>query len=369
MDPAGICTASEEKAVCRSLLNRLEGELAGFFTPAAPFTFMEVCGTHTVAIFRSGLATLLPPAIRHISGPGCPVCVTHDQEVSTLINLSLRPEVLLATFGDMLRIPDPRGRSLKWARSQGARIELIYSPLQALDLARAHPENLVVFPAAGFETTAPAVAAVILKAREEKIPNFAIFSLHKRVAPALESLCSEENAIHGFLLPGHVCAITGCAPFSFLPSRFGKAAVVGGFEAADILRALVALVSRHRRNSPGVGNEYGRVVKEEGNPRAMQIMWQVFEPGDALWRGLGSVQRSGLQLREEYREFDALTRLDMTPETEEQNRRCRCGAVLKGKLRPRDCPLFKKECTPAHPAGPCMVSTEGSCAAEYAYLV
>ena len=371
--PSTLSRSLNDHAVCAPLLQQLDREVRRRFYRDHPFVFMEVCGTHTVSIFRSGLAALLPDAIRHLSGPGCPVCVTHDRDIACLIDLALTPGIRIATFGDMLRIPDPAGRTLKWAKARGARIDIIYSPLDAPALARKWPKELVVFPAVGFETTAPGIAAAILAARNENLPNFAVVPLNKRVAPALDALCGEHNNIHGFLLPGHVCAITGCAPFAFLPEHHDKCAAVGGFEAADILCALLSLIRQHAAKKPCVANTYARVVAWEGNPKAVRIMEAVFECADALWRGLGNIPASGFVLRPEYEGLDALKRPGLTPGpapvSGEEHTPCRCGEVLKGRIRPRECPLFGRACTPAHPVGPCMVSGEGSCAAEYAYLL
>lgn len=352
-----------DPAVCAGLLKRLETVLAG-----RSLRFMEVCGTHTVAIFQSGLRSLLPPYVLHISGPGCPVCVTHEAEVALFLELARDKDIILATFGDLMRVPGPGGQSLKHAAANGAQVKIVYSPLDAVALARENPKNLVVFPGIGFETTAPTVAGAILAARQANVGNFAVLSLHKLVPPVLKALLAEDGAImDGLLLPGHVAMVTGLQPFEFLPAAFGKPAVVGGFEPADILAALCQLAAQLAEGRAEVGNAYGRAVAANGNTRALSLMERVFEPKDALWRGMGSIPRSGLGIRAEFGGFDAMARLGLVMPEAAPIGGCRCGDVLKGVLRPPECPLFGKKCTPATPVGPCMVSTEGSCAAWHKY--
>ena len=344
------------------LLRRLEQALT------RPFTFMEVCGTHTVALFRTGLASLLPAGLTHLSGPGCPVCVTHDSEIAAAVSLAGRADVVLATFGDLMRVPDPEGRSLKTAKASGAHIAVVYSPLEALDIARENADKNVVFLGVGFETTAPTVAATILAAREQNISNFMVLSCHKLVPPALRLLLSGPDCgVDGFLLPGHVSTILGLEPYNFIAAEYKRPAVIGGFEATDLLQALISLVEQADSPAPRVLNTYGRGVSPEGNPKAREIMDKVFAPAPARWRGLGVIPDSGLAIRPAFAAFDALRRLEITlPETRTIPG-CRCGDVLSGRMRPPDCPLFGKACTPAQPIGPCMVSTEGSCAAYYNY--
>lgn len=355
--------ASHDPGLCAALAARLESILAG-----GSMRFMEVCGTHTVAIFQSGLRSLLPASVKHVSGPGCPVCVTHEAEVALFLQLAARPRTIIATFGDLLRVPGPDGQSLKHASAAGARIEIVYSPLDAVALAEASPDCEVIFPGIGFETTAPVVAGAILAARARKVANFSVLSLHKLVPPVLAALLAEDDALmDAFLLPGHVAMVIGLPPFAFLARDFGKPAVVGGFEPADILLALCGMAEQLAAGSPAVANAYQRVVSPDGNPRAVQLMERVFCPRDALWRGMGLIPKSGLGLREEFSRFDAMRKLSLTlPETAPLPG-CRCGDILKGVLQPPDCPLFGKRCTPATPVGPCMVSTEGSCAAWHKY--
>ncbi|MDR2573853.1 MAG: hydrogenase formation protein HypD [Desulfovibrio sp.] len=358
--------AFQDPKLCRTLLARLNHVLDG-----RALRFMEVCGTHTVAIFQSGLATLLPPFITHLSGPGCPVCVTHDTEIALILDLAGREDVILATFGDMLRVPGPDGKSLKHARAEGARIEIVYSPLDAVNLADKNPDAVVVFPGIGFETTAPTVAAALLTARQKKLNNFSVLSLHKLVPPALRALLADtpnsEAHIDAFLLPGHVSTVIGLAPYGFLAEQHHVPAVVGGFEAGDILLALCLMGEQLRDNKPTVRNAYPRAVNDSGNPRARALMEQVFMPVDALWRGMGNIPESGLALRPEYADMDAAKRFQTTLVEYPPPKGCRCGDVLKGRISPPACPLFDKKCTPASPVGPCMVSTEGSCAAWHKY--
>lgn len=378
---------------CAPLLKRLKKALAAL--PASyggQLRFMEVCGTHTVSIFRSGLHSLLPKELIHLSGPGCPVCVTHGSEIADLLALAARPEVTLATFGDLVRVPGPQNpnansrpapASLKDAA--GGKLAVVYSPLNALQLAAAQPKRQVVLAGIGFETTAPATAAAVLQARAQKLKNFSLLSLHKLVPPALRFLLSDPaTRLDALLLPGHVATVLGLAPFAFIKAEFNKNSVVGGFEPADILHSLILMAEAAQQLTPAtpaappaqpVQNQYQRAVAPTGNPRARAVMEQAFTPVDALWRGLGLIPQSGLALRPEFAAFDARQRFSLPPsnpaqaEELEKQSGCRCGEVLKGTLNPPDCPLFGKACTPAQPVGPCMVSSEGSCAAYYKYGV
>lgn len=358
---AALRAAGSDPALCRALLSRLSETLAG-----RRMRFMEVCGTHTVAIFQSGLRSLLPAAITHISGPGCPVCVTHETEVAQFLDLARRDDVIIAAFGDLLRVPGPDGFSLKHASANGAHIAIVYSPLQALDLARANPAKKIVFPGIGFETTAPAVAACLLAARKQRLRNFFVLCLHKRIAPALKALLASGGlAVDAFLLPGHVATITGLAPFEFISSDFNLPAVVSGFEPADILLALCGLAEGLDR--PQVANAYRRAAADEGNSYARALLERVFAPASALWRGLGEIPEGGYAIKPKFADHDAARALDLSQPEEIRPSGCLCGQILKGQIAPPDCPLFGKKCSPAHPVGPCMVSSEGSCAAWYRY--
>ncbi len=354
-----------DPALCKSVLERLRVTLDG-----QPLRFMEVCGTHTVAIFRSGLRSILPKEIVHLSGPGCPVCVTHEAEINAFLDLAGTPGVIIATFGDLMRVPGSRGRTLKAAQAEGARVSVVYSPPDAIKLAADNPDATVVFLGVGFETTAPGVAASILMARAQGVANYRVLSFHKLVPPALEALLSDPGTdIDGFIMPGHVSAIIGAEPYRPVAERFGKAAAVAGFEPLDILQALLFLAECKRDGRAEIANLYRRVVRDEGNAKARAVMAQVFRPADALWRGIGLIPGSGLEVADEFAAFDAKRQYGIVIKDCPPLPGCKCGEVLKGKLAPNLCPLFGRACTPANPVGPCMVSTEGSCAAYYKYQV
>jgi hydrogenase expression/formation protein HypD len=326
---------------------------------------MEVCGTHTMAISKFGLRPLLAPRIELVSGPGCPVCVTSDADIDRAIAIARSGDVILATFGDMMKVPGSEG-SLADAAAQGARVEVVYSPLEALEIAHREGDRRVVFLGVGFETTAPAVAATILRADAEEVENFYLLSFHKLVPPALRALASVPDfEIDGFILPGHVSTIIGADAYSFLPSEFGIPCVITGFEPADILQAIYLLL-RMQREGPSVGVEYSRAVRPEGNLKALSVMDRVFERTGAQWRGLFEVPDSGLALRSEYTRRDAGAWEVELPKPV-GDRGCRCGEVLCGKIKPVDCTLFAKKCSPEDPVGPCMVSSEGTCASYYLY--
>ena len=353
----------KDPELCRNILEKIRNEAT------TPFRFMEVCGTHTVAIFQSGIKTLLPENISHISGPGCPVCVTHDREVAAFLALA-EQGVHLATFGDLMRVPGPDGRSLKSVQADGGKIRVVYSPFDALQLAQDNPGEKIVFLGVGFETTAPTVAATLKVAGEQGVKNFFVLSMHKLVPPALQSLAMERDIkVDGLLLPGHVSTIIGVQPYSFLASDYGMPAAVTGFEPLDILQSILILLHQKKYGRASIVNNYKRVVADQGNPRALAVMKEVFIPVDAKWRGLGNIPGSGLSLREEFSEFDAWKVFDPKTEDVQAPPGCRCGQVLKGQILPDECPLFRIKCTPASPVGPCMVSTEGSCAAFFKYSV
>ncbi len=344
----------------------LRGQLEKIRAFRSRASFMEVCGTHTMAISRAGLRPLLSDTIELVSGPGCPVCVTSDVDIARAIAIADLKNVTLATFGDMMRVPGPQG-SLSDASSRGATVKVVYSPLEALRLASEEPERKVVFLGVGFETTAPAVAASLMRAKRDGIANYYVLSLHKTVPPALRALVEMEGfSIDGFILPGHVSTVLGAQAYAFLPEEYGLPGVIAGFEAADILRAIYLLLEMRKKGEPAIANEYSRAVRKYGNPKARNIIKEVFEPGDAEWRGLGVIPASGLALRKEYRSHDAASWGVEVPETSRDSG-CRCGDVLCGKIKPMDCPLFARTCRPETPVGPCMVSTEGTCASYYLY--
>jgi len=320
---------------------------------------------------RYGLREALAPNVRMLSGPGCPVCVTSSADIDQAIDLSLRPNVTVVTFGDMIRVPGSR-TSLQGARAEGGDVRVLYSALDALQIARQEPEREIVMLGIGFETTAPTIAAAIEQARVEGLHNLAVYSMHKLTGPAMRAILDAgQVAVDAVLGPGHVAAITGWKAWAFLPEEYGVSCAVAGFEPADILQAVLACVDDASVGFPRVTNAYGRGVTAEGNLVAQHLMDRVFEVTDAAWRGLGIIPASGLSLRQGYGDFDARVRYDLPiaagPLDAESERGCRCGEVLRGIVEPPECPLFGMACTPAHPVGPCMVSAEGSCAAHYRY--
>lgn len=332
-----------------------------------PVKLMEVCGTHTVAIFRHGIRDLLPKEIKLLSGPGCPVCVTSIRDVDTVIEISKQRDSIVTTFGDMMRVPGDK-QSLFQAKAEGGDIRIVYSPLDALMLAEKTPHRNIVFFATGFETTSPLVAGTLAEAESKGIKNFSIYSVHKTVPPALKALLSApEVQIDGFILPGHVSTIIGLKPYAFLAEDFHKPSVVTGFDAMDILNGVLMLLKQIAENRASVENEYAKVVKEEGNPRAVAILYEFFEPDDAYWRGIGTLPGSGLKLKEKYSHRDIMKQYTIVVPDGQEPTACSCGDVLKGIKIPTDCALFGKTCTPDKPVGACMVSTEGSCAAYFKY--
>lgn len=350
--------------LCRKILEKMRGELTD------DLRFMEVCGTHTVAIFQSGLRSLLPEQIVHLSGPGCPVCVTHESEVNAFLDMAEKENVILATFGDLMRVPGEKGRNLKKAQADGARVKVVYSPFDTLKLAQENPDDLVVFIGVGFETTAPTIAGTMKMARQQGVDNLRVLCFHKTIPTALEALLTDSmTSIDGFILPGHVSAIIGVEPYNFIAEKYGKSAIVTGFEPLDILQSLNQMVEWRNKGEAHVVNNYTRIVGEAGNSKAMDVMYEVFEPSDALWRGIGEIPGSGLEIRQEWEQFDAKKEFGIVIEEGPALAGCKCGDILKGIKQPDECPLFKKACTPANPVGPCMVSTEGSCAAYYKYKV
>lgn len=342
--------------------------LKTIITETRAIALMEVCGTHTMAIAKSGIRELLPPNIKLLSGPGCPVCVTSQGDIDAIIEMVRQQDIILVTFGDMMRVPGTRS-SLQAERSQGADVRIAYSPLEALRIARENPAQEVVFLGIGFETTTPAIGITIEQAREEGLANFSVFSLHKLVPPALELIFSNtEVKVDGLICPGHVSAVIGIKPYETLAAQYGKPCVITGFETLDILEGIYMLIRQISNSEAKVENQYRRVVKAEGNPIALQTIGRIFEPIPARWRGLGVIPASGLALREEYASLDARRKFDI-PEMEEiPIKGCACGEVLTGKITPPQCALFGRACTPLQPVGPCMVSQEGSCAAYYRYI-
>ena len=332
-----------------------------------PPVLMEVCGTHTTVIARTGLKTLLGEYVDLRSGPGCPVCVTDQSDVNRIIALSRFPNVIITTFGDMMRVPGTSS-TLERERAGGAHVEVVYSPMDSLDLADKHPSRQVVFLGVGFETTTPAIAVTVLEAGRRGIGNYSVFTVHKLVPPAMRTLLDDPSSrIDGFLLPGHVSAIVGRKAFDFISVEYGVPSVIAGFEPADVLGAIYLLLSQIFHSRKQTLNGYTRLVTEEGNCRAGEIVKECLEPADALWRGFGMIPVSGLRLNEDYADYDAMKRFEVGGQEAGPPDRCGCGDILKGKLKPAECPLFGSRCTPFDPVGPCMVSSEGACAASYQY--
>ncbi len=332
-----------------------------------PVCLMEFCGGHTHTVLRFGFRQLLPSSVRLIAGPGCPVCVTSTRDLDRAIAVALIRGVTLVTFGDMLRVPGSKG-TLQEARARGADVRVVYSTLDALAVARAHPDREIVFLAVGFETTAPSVAAAVLGAQQEGLKNFSILSLHKLTPPAMKAILDAgEVRISGILGPGHVTTIIGADTWRFLVRDYGIPCAVAGFEPIDILMAVHALVDSIERKSPEVMNAYGRSARPEGNPHAQGYIARVFQADTAEWRGLGKVPVSGLCLRDAFAGFDAASRFPIAVEPAEEPAGCLCGEVLRGRIEPPECPLFSRACSPEHPIGPCMVSSEGACAAHILY--
>ena len=338
-----------------------------------PIRLMEFCGGHTHAIMRYGIRQLVPKTVEMRSGPGCPVCVTATADLDKAIALAHLPKVIITTFGDMIRVPGSYS-SLQQARAEGADIRVVYSTIDAVEIAKANPEKSVIFIGIGFETTAPTIAASILKAQQEKIENFHVLSLNKLTPPVMKALLDlGEVKLDGIICPGHVSVMIGSHPYEFIPKNYGVACVISGFEPLDILLCVDKLVEQIENGQPGVEIAYSRGVKPEGNPKALELMGKVFEIGEANWRGIGAVPQSGLKIRKEYGHFDAdkafsgLLRFAGSDKPAKEPKGCRCGDVVRGAAMPPECKLFRKVCTPDRPVGPCMVSSEGACAAYYQY--
>ncbi len=332
-----------------------------------PMTFMEVCGTHTMAIYRFGLRSLLPPEVRLISGPGCPVCVTPNDYLDRAIAICRLPGVITTTFGDMMRVPGSSS-SLMEERARGADIRIVYSPLDAVAIAAANPEKKVVFLGVGFETTAPTVAGSILAAEVRGLKNYFVLASHKTIPIPMQLLAADpELQLNGYICPAHVSTIIGVDAYRPLAEEFHTPCVLTGFEPADVLMGVLMLARQVVAGESRVEVQYSRVVRHEGNLKAQAILAQLFTPCDVPWRGIGVIPGSGLKLQERYAAFDAEIMLPVAVEPAVEHPGCCCGEVLKGKMSPFDCPLFATACTPEMPVGACMVSSEGTCAAAYKY--
>ena len=330
-------------------------------------TLMEVCGTHTVAIARNGIRDLMPEGLRLASGPGCPVCVTCNRDIDTVIALARIPNVTITTFGDMTRVPGSTS-SLLAEQAAGRSVEIVYSPLDALAFAKAHPEREVVFVGVGFETTTPLVAMAIKRAKAMGLSNFTVFAAHKNMPGALELLVGDPTLeLDALILPGHVSTIIGAEPYRFLAEKYGIPGVITGFEPVDVLQGIAMLVRQLHEGRAEIEIAYARGVMPEGNPVALAAIDEVFETCTATWRGLGDIPGSGYRIRDEFADFDAVRRFERDVEPTRDPKGCRCGDVLRARIAPNECPLFRTVCTPENPVGPCMVSSEGSCAAYYRY--
>ena len=327
---------------------------------------MEVCGTHTMAIARFGIRSLLPSNLRLISGPGCPVCVTSTGYIDHAVALSRVPDIIVTTFGDMIRVPGSDS-SLELERGNGRNIVIVTSTLEALELAEANPKKKIVFLGVGFETTIPTIGVAIQMAKAKNLLNFSVLSAHKIMPPAMRALCQGDVFVDGFLCPGHVSTITGTGFYQEIVRDFRKACVITGFEPTDILQGILSLSRQIADQNPQVENQYKRSVRPEGNRHAQAIIADVFDHGNAEWRGLGMIPESGLTINSRYALWDAAVQIPVRLNPAKDPAGCRCGDVLTGRIGPRACPLFGRVCTPESPVGACMVSSEGSCAAEFLY--
>jgi hydrogenase expression/formation protein HypD len=336
---------------------------------------MEVCGTHTMAIGKSGLRQILPQNVRLISGPGCPVCVTDDLEIDKFLYLAENEKVIITTFGDLLRVPGTKGNLVN-SRANGSKVTVVYSTLDAIKIAQKNPDYEIVFLGVGFETTAPTTAVSILQAHREGIKNYSVYSMHKRVIPAMNALLADpKTRIDGFICPGHVSTIIGAEPYKFISKNHKKPCVLTGFEVIDILEGILMILQQLNDSKANVAIQYKRGINANGNPIALKIIDQVFTVIDCSWRGFGLIPNSGLKIRGEYKAYDTLHKFPMSDgiyrstEKKSGSKGCSCGDILKGIKTPPECKLFKNKCTPSNPVGPCMVSSEGACAAYYRYEV
>ena len=367
-----------DPALAKTLLARIEETVASIgATKAEPIAIMEICGGHTHAIFRYGLDKLTPEGLEFVHGPGCPVCVLPMARVDDCIDIAERPGVIFTTFGDAMRVPGSRGSLLK-KKAEGCDIRMVYSPLDALELARRNPEREVVFFGLGFETTMPSTALTVQRAKAEGVANFSLFCNHILVPPPIKALLDDpEMKLDGFIGPGHVSMVIGAQPYEFIASEYGKPLVIAGFEPLDLLQSVLMALTQIREGRAEIENQYARVVPRDGNAAAMRACDEVFEPRPSFdWRGLGEIDRSGVQMRPAYADFDAERKFGVgygagEPVVREadlpQMQGCRCGDVIKGALKPVGCPKFGVDCTPENPLGALMVSSEGACAAYYQY--
>ena len=350
------------------LAERLAERIAKLLEPGRRYKFMEVCGGHTHTIYKHGIEDLLPPEVELVHGPGCPVCVIPMGRQDDALSIAHRPGVMFTTFGDMLRVPASSG-SLLDAKARGADIRMVYSPLDALKLARNNPDREVVFFAIGFETTAPSTALTLLRARDEGIRNFSVFCNHVTIIPGVRAiLASPDLRLDGFIGPGHVSTVIGLRPYRFIARDHGKPVVVSGFEPLDVLQGVYMILRQLAEGRSEVENQYTRVVRDEGNPKALKVIGETMQLRSTFeWRGLGFISQSALKLRNEFAAFDAEVRYEIPGVRVADPKACQCGEVLKGVIKPWQCKVFGTACTPDHPIGTCMVSSEGACAAYFNY--
>ncbi len=348
------------KALVKNLVKKIEDVVRG------EVSLMEVCGGHTWAIQKFGIPSLLPENIRLLSGPGCPVCVTSKRFIDQAVAYSRLDDVIIATFGDLVRVPGSSS-SLDLEKSKGADVRMVYSVIEALDIAKKHPDKKVIFLGIGFETTAPGTAAGIKNAAAQEADNFFVLSSHKVMPPAMGALIDEGVKIDGYIAPGHVSTITGSGIYADIPEKYGVACVISGFEPVDILQSVYMLLQQINKQAYTVEIQYRRTVKPEGNQLALQIMDEVFEPVDDWWRGFGILPASGLGIRDRYSRFDANRMIPVEVEETADEKGCICGEILKGVKKPHDCKLFGKVCNTTNPVGACMVSHEGACNAYFRF--
>jgi hydrogenase expression/formation protein HypD len=350
------------------IIAKASEEIRRLADPRREYRFMEVCGGHTHAIYRFGIKDLLPPNIELVHGPGCPVCVLPMGRIDDGLSMSRDPNVIFAAFGDMMRVPGAKGSPLQH-KARGMDIRIVYSPADALRLAQKNPEKHVMFFAIGFETTAPSTALTLIRAKKEGVRNFSVFSNHVTIIPAIRAILdSPDMRIDAFIGPGHVSTVIGCRPYEWIAKNEGKPIAVSGFEPVDVLQSIVMLLRQLGRGEAKVENQYKRVVTWEGNRAALKAIGEVFELRPYFeWRGMGFISQSALRIREAYAEWDAEKRFSVPGVRVTDPKAAQCGEVLKGVLKPAQCKLFGNECTPEHPIGALMVSSEGSCAAYYNY--
>ncbi len=354
--------AFKDPKLARGLIESIEA-----LAPEGGATLMEVCGTHTVAIARNGIRALMPEGVRLASGPGCPVCVTSNHDLDKVIALARVPKVTIATFGDMTRVPGSTS-SLLAEQAAGRSVQIVYSPLDALRMAQENPEREIVFVGVGFETTTPLVAMAVKRAKAMGLANFSVYAAHKNMPGALEAIVNDPALkLDALILPGHVSTIIGAEPYRFLAEKYGIPGVITGFEPVDVLQGIAMIMRQLHEGRAEIEIAYARGVMPEGNPVALAAIDEVFETCTATWRGLGDIPGSGYRIREEFADFDAMRRFDPEVEPTVEHKGCRCGDVLRGVMAPDECPLFRTVCSPENPVGPCMVSSEGSCAAYYRY--